>query len=175
MPAITSLRSSFKFVSAETLPQIESTTTFQEAYSQLSRRKFGGFILSEKGVPRSYVKGLELAEKIIAQASGNHQRLRIYCSQPIGLLIAELAANEALVPVVDAQTSNESELQDRADTVFRVVDGSGFVGWYLNHEGVLETATRKTVFICQQGHRNADPDHGTCYSCPFPIVRTETE
>jgi hypothetical protein len=36
-----------------------------------------------------------------------------------------------------------------------------------------ETATKKTAFLCLNGHRNPDPDHGRCYSCPGKIVGTE--
>jgi hypothetical protein len=173
-PEAASLKSSSKYLAHDRLPRVDIATTFMEVYSQLNRSGCSGFILSAQGQIQGYVKADELAQKVVEQANGDAQTLRKYSSEPIGEVISEFGA--PLVPVVAAGTgATESVLQETGDTVFRVAESDGSIGWYLNHEGVRDPATRKTVFICANGHRNPDSDHGTCYRCPFPIIGTDTE
>ena len=168
------LRNSWKYLADERLPRLDTATTFREVYSQLNRSGCSGFILSAKGEVEGYVKASELAEQVVQKANGDAQTLRTYSNEPIGKIVSEFKT--MLVPVQLAATdATESVLQNTGDTVFRIFETDGTAGWYLNHEGVLATATKKTVFICTNGHRNPDPDHGTCYRCPFPIIRTDTE
>jgi hypothetical protein len=173
-PKAASLRNSWKYLAQERLPQMDAATIFREVYSQLNRSGCSGFLVSAQGEVQGYVKADELAKKVVEQASGIPQTLRVYCSQPVGEVITEFAM--PLVPVLPAATgATESVLQETGDTVFRIAEANVTVGWYLNHEGVREAATKKTVFICTNNHRNPDPDHGTCYRCPFPIVGTDTD
>jgi hypothetical protein len=140
----------------------------------LNRSGCSGFLLSDKGEVRGYVKAQELAAVVVQQANADVQQLREYSAERIGEVIARFAAS--LVPVVPAPAgATESQLYAAGETVFQIIEPDGSVGWYLNHETVRDAATKKTVFICTNGHRNPDSDHGTCYSCPFPIIRTETE
>ena len=169
-----SLKSSWKYLTHERLPRIDSGTSFMETYSQLSRSNSSGFLLSEKGEVRGYVKAHVLANIIVQQANGDAQRLRQSSAEQIGEVISK--AGIPLVPVEPTPSgATEDSLYAANETVFQVLDPDGTVGWYLNHETVRDAATKKTVFICSNGHRNPDSDHGTCYICPFPIVRTETE
>lgn len=174
--ALPSITEEWKFITMDKLPHIEGNTSFQQVYAQLSRRGFGGFILSQNGELVNYVKGPVLATEVVRRANGDAQVLRRYSDETIANVIAEISTPSVLVPILSPQPgATEAQLRNHSDAVFRIVGPDGSVGWYLNHEDVRTTATTKTVFICKNGHRNSDPDHGTCYSCPFPITRTETE
>lgn len=171
----TSLKNSWKFLESERLPRIDSKTTFEQVYSQLNRSNCSGFLLSVLGEVRGYVKADELAQKVVNQAHGDSQVLRTYSNAPIGELLIDFAT--PLIPVRTVSTAAiEAALDEtKEDMVFRVTEDEGTVGWYLNHNTVREAATKKTVFLCANGHRNPDADHGTCYHCPFPIVATAAE
>lgn len=170
----TSLKRSWKYLAQEKLPQIDSGTTFMQTYSQLSRTGCSGFLLTDKGQLRGYVKAHVLADAVLKQSNGDAQRLREYSAEQIGAVVDKVGASLVSVAPIP-RGATEATLEKMGETVFQVIDLDGSTGWYLNHETIRDTATRKTVFICSNGHRNPDSDHGTCYSCPFPIVRTETE
>lgn len=169
-----SLKSSWRFIAMEKLPRIDAGTTFKDTYSQLNRSGCSGFLLSDTGQVRGYCKGDELASVVVKEANGNAQKLREYSAEQIGKVITRMGAY--LVPVVLAPAgATDLELHSAEETVFEVVEDDRSIGWYLNHETVLDATTKKTVFICTNGHANPDSDHGTCYSCPFPIVMTDTK
>jgi hypothetical protein len=169
-----SLKGSWKYLSEDKLPRIDSGTSFMETYSQLTRSGSSGFLLFDKGMLQGYVKGHALAHLVVQQANGDPQSLRQYSAEQIGAVISKVGSS--LVPVSPTPAgATEKALEAMGETVFRVIEPDGSSGWYLNHETIRDAATKKTVFICSKGHRNPDSDHGTCYTCPFPIVRTETE
>ena len=169
-----SLTSSWKYLAQDRLPRIDSSTSFMETYSVLNRTGASGFLLNDKGQVRGYVKAHDLAQMIVQQANGDAQKLRESSAEQIGQIIS--TAGWALVPVTPLPAgATEQTLHAAGETVFQVTDPDGNVGWYLNHETVRDAATKKTFFICANGHRNPDSDHGTCYSCPFPIIGTQTE
>jgi len=147
-------------------------------YQILERARKGAFLLLRDDLPVSYVKAYPLAEKVIVDAKGDVEKLRLRSGQPIQEVVAELNDQVPAVPVsaqpVDV-TADENELQQRIDTAFMVEEVGQPVGWYLNHEPVYEAQTERTIFICKRNHRNTDPDSGTCWKCPAPIVRTEKE
>jgi hypothetical protein len=173
MPESLSLRESWKYLSYERLPQIDAETTFMEVYLHLNRSGCSGFILTDRGEPRGYVKADELAARVVARASGDAHELREYSSKSIGEIISIFSL--PLVPIRPAvRGASESDLYQAEETVFRIAGADGSTGWYLNHETVRDAATKRTVFICSNGHQNTDSDHGTCYRCPFPIVSTVT-
>lgn len=168
------LKASWRYLAPEKLTRIDTGTLFKDAYSHLNRNASSGFFLTERGKVRGYVKADVLANAVVSQANGDAERLREYSSTQIGALITSLGMSLVPIkPVPDGAT--EPELYAAPETVFQVTEPDGSTGWYLNHETVRDAATRRTVFICTNGHRNPDSDHGTCYSCPFPIVKTETE
>lgn len=174
-PQASSLRNSWKYLTQEKLPRIDTGTIFKEAYAQLDRSGSSGFLLVDKGNLRGWVKADRLAQAIVKEADGNAQRLRELSAEQIGKVVERLAP-KVLVTVTDAPPgATEAMLEQADETVFRISEADGTTGWYLNHETVRDAATKRTVFVCQVGHRNPDSDHGTCYSCPFPIVGTITE
>lgn len=169
-----SFKDSWKFLVNERLPRIDIKTTFEGVYSQLNRTGCSGFLLSAQGEVKGYVKADELAEKVIQQAQGDLQLLRTYSQQSIGELVVEFAS--AVVPVRGAPGGSAAAVFNSAEAaVFSIAEDEGTAGWYINPELIREAATKKTIFLCQNGHRNPDSDHGTCYSCPFPIIGTTTE
>lgn len=173
-PQPTSLKSSWRFVSQEKLPRIDAGTTFKDTYSQLNRTGGSGFVLSDMGSIRGYVKGDQLAAAVVQKANGDAQQLREYSAKQIGEVITQFAT--PLVPVAPVPDgATEGQLHAVDETVFEIREDDRHIGWYLNHETVLDATTKKTVFLCTNGHQNPDSDHGTCYSCPFPIVTTDSK
>ena len=174
-PQSSSLKNSWKYLTQEKLPRIDTGTIFKEAYAQLNRSGSSGFLLVDKGDLRGWIKADRLAQAIVKEAKGDAERLRELSAEPIGKVVERLAPT-VLVTVTDAPPNATEVMLDDVveETVFRIAEADGTTGWYLNHETVREAATKPTVFVCQVGHRNPDPDHGTCYSCPFPIVGTIT-
>jgi hypothetical protein len=161
---------------------IDSFTPLREVYAQLSSKdQSGGFFLTEAGRTRSYIKAGYLADEIVKDAKENPDRMRSLSDTPIGQIISNrtrTAQPDWAVPInpdpVDV-SNDETSLRSQSPTVFAVIESGTRTGWYLNHESVRDTVTQRTWFICKKGHRNPDPDHGTCYRCPFPIESTQTE
>ena len=161
------------FVRIEDLPQIESTTPFRDVYKRLDQSGCSGFILLEKGQAQAYVKGYELANFVLTGPGKGPKKLRELSGSAIGHILTLAAGRQLAVPVpsqpVEA-TEKAQPLQIQPDSVFHVSEAGRHVGWFLNHETVLATATGKTVFVCENGHDNPDPDNGSCYRCPGDIV-----
>jgi len=147
-------------------------------YQILEGARKGAFLLLRNDRPVSYVKAYPLAEKVITDAKGDVEKLRLRSGQPIQEVVTELSGQLPEVPVsaqpVDVM-ADESALRQRLATAFTVEELGQPVGWYLNQETVYEAQTERTIFICSRDHRNTDPDNGTCWKCPLPIVRTEKE
>jgi hypothetical protein len=173
-----SLRQSPHFVPEGRIPSFPGGTPFREVYQGLERSGTGGFLLVQGDLPASYVRAYPLAEKAIAEAKGDVEKLQRLCQQPIQEVVTEFSRQAPVVPVhtdsVDVK-DEEGPLQQRVDTAFLVKEVGRPIGWYLNHESVLEAQTERAIFICRRGHRNTDPDSGSCWKCPAPIVRTEKE
>ena len=74
------------------------------------------------------------------------------------------------IPVPVEVTMDTAPLQQRGDAVFSVVENGAPLGWFLNHETLLDPATKRVVFLCENGHENRDQDHGVCYTCPGRIT-----
>jgi len=174
------LYDSWHFVPHEDIPPIDSSVPFHKVYQLLYMGGYGGFLLGEGDRARIYVKAYELAETALRKVAGDPKKARELTETPIGQVVATLteAEQKVIVPVphdpVDIQ-SDENALRIPEERVFRVTDSGKTTGWYLNHESVRNTTTRRTIFVCEQGHDNSDPDQGRCYSCPFPIVKTREE
>lgn len=45
----------------------------------------------------------------------------------------------------------------------------------IEHKTLLNPATQRLIYVCDNGHENTDPDSWTCYTCPARIVRTVTK
>jgi len=170
------------FVSLEDLPQFDGRTVFRKVFSELNRRGRSGFVVaSANGVTR-YVKGMELAEAAVKLAGSKHDQflpnaradaLRQVSDTAVGqVLDMEWAKSSVLViPATPVDSSADAApLQNAADAVFAIVQLQRPVGWFLNHEVVMQTSTGKPVFVCENGHDNPDSDHGSCYYCPGDIV-----
>lgn len=172
------LKESWHFVPAQRIPRIEGSTPFRKVYTQLYGGGCGGFLLTEEGRVTGYVKGYELAQDAITSARGDADRLREITGMPIRRAVIELNQAKSLIPVPTVTidwTSEEGQLRGQPETVFNVTAANDTIGWYLNHETVRETATKKTIFLCTRGHKNTDPDHGTCSYCPALLDQTTEE
>ena len=172
------LRSSWHFVPLSEVPAIDGLTPLNEVYAQLSTGGHGGFILLERGKPQHYVRATPFAADVINRAKGNAVLLRELSTAPMAQLVAKGIGAAGLVPIdvtaVDVEADAEI-LRRQPERVFDIVESGLSIGWFMNHETVRETTTRKTWWICKNNHRNSDPDHGTCYFCPAGFVRTETD
>jgi hypothetical protein len=172
------LRESWHFVALDNVPVIEADTPLHEAYARLGIAGLGGFLLRGPSGTRRYVPAGRFARDVIARGRADRALLRRLTAEPIGRLLAEGVGTDTLVPVHEAAVSvdiDAESLRRQQETVFDVVLAGSPIGYFMNHESVRETVTRKTRFVCSRGHSNNDPDHGTCYKCPAPIVRVETD
>jgi len=141
-----------------------------EVYAQLHRRGRGGFILTGAQGRRHYVKALKFAEELMASAANDIGKLREVNDTPIGDLIARVRS-DAIVPVETAPIDIEEDRtrpSSERQKVFAVIEADKLVGWYLNNEAISDSLTQRITYVCPNGHRNPDGDHGTCYFCPFP-------
>jgi hypothetical protein len=184
------LRQNPHFVRRGELPEINAATPVRQVYAHLSSAGRSGFFLEEGGEVTAYVRAHDLATALFPDAPGGAAIGRAaLTSQPIGEVLREVPGFSVPVEVRLVLPDAELEpLQDRDDAVFPVMAptaglaarGHGFAheapagaelvveGWLLNHETLMATSTRKTVWKCINDHENPDPDHGTCYRCPFP-------
>jgi hypothetical protein len=172
------INESWHFVPGECIPVIDASTPLLQVYQRLYAGGHGGFLMDKGNRADSYVKAYELADSILAAMQNNPEKIRDITNKPIGKVIAKLSGNTSnvFVPVdpnaVDADY-DESALRFQPERIFRVMAFGQPAGWFLNHETVRGTVTRRVVFLCANDppHRNADPDHGTCYSCP-KLIKT---
>jgi len=172
---VASLMSSFHFVPLSDVPVLSDSTPLRAAYSHLAKAGRGGFIL-ERGSTRTYVKAAQLAAELLQRADTGPEGMTQLADESLGEVLSRGIGAGGLVPIMEQPVDVDADvagLTRQPETVFRVVDTGKSVGWFLNHETVRDTMTQKTWWICAKGHRNPDPDHGTCYSCPGRIVRTE--
>jgi CBS domain-containing protein len=187
-PAPESLKDPNHFYGPRRIITAEGSTPLYKVYQLLDARDTGGLVLTEDGRPTQYVKTSLLASEVVKHAMVGIEgvgvvsdddiveRMRQLSDSHISDVIEVIGAHDTVVPIdsqpVHSQT-NPSSLKEQPDRVFRVMDGDVLVGWYLNRKTVAETVTRKVWFVCRNGHKNADPDHGTCYRCPFPVIQVE--
>jgi hypothetical protein len=174
------LINSFNFVPLKRFPQVEGTVRFLDVCTALWQKNTGGFILAEAGAPHSFVNANDLAATVVLQSGHNPELLNKYCSMPVGQLISMVAQAKPapVLPVVHEPVSVQSEetpLASSPQGIFSIVDRNLQIGWYINNEAIRAAVTKRTVYVCANGHKNPDPDHGSCYQCPAPIDRTETE
>jgi len=174
------LNESPHFVPKERIPIIDASSSFLQVYQQLSASGHGGFLMDKGNRADAYVKAYDLADAVLQEVQHNPEKITDITSKPIGEVIAALPGTAAnflvsVDPVAVDVDYDEHVLQNQKDKVFRVIASGRTDGWFLNHERLHGTLTRRTIFLCEAGHRNPDPDHGTCYSCPSPIVKTIVE
>lgn len=174
------LTNSRKFVPVQRLPQVESTARFLDVCAALWQQNAGGFILAEAGAPHSFVNANDLAAKVIQNSDHNPDLLNRYCSMPVGQLLSIVTQTSpaTVLPVAHEPVSVHSE-ETRLDAspqgVFSITDRNLQIGWYINNDEIRVAVVKRTVYVCANGHKNPDPDHGSCYQCPAPIDHTETE
>lgn len=167
-----SLKTTEHFIDPDRIITVDETTPLYRVYQQLADRQKGGVILTEAGRPTNYVKAAQLAEIVVQQAHGEVKVLRALSDCAIREVVKKPESRVAVVPVDTISVDVNADplpLQQQAERVFEVKENNVFVGWFLNHEGLVATTTRKTQFVCTNGHENPDPDHGTCYQCPAAL------
>jgi len=178
------LKDSWHFTPVDQIPQIDGLTPFREVYQLLSQSGRGGFLLLDEGKAQNYVKAYELADAVVRHTvkDVNQMTWLSQSERDLALIeqfkiisdtsIKEIVRNASrwtpVVPVDQAPIdviADEQELRAQDERVFDVQEAGESIGWYLNHETVKHTLTEKPVFICKNGHRNPNSDHGTCHYC----------
>lgn len=151
------------------------TTFIPEVFRQLSQREAGGFVVLRAGRPRHYLKARDLAGVVAARASqkgwasvASETLLDLMQSPQVSLEMV-MVAGEYVSPETDTVSVDVA-----AEAVIPVGELSRQAGWFFTQEVLKRTvATRPPQFVCKNGHKNPDPDKGTCYYCPAPIVGVE--
>ena len=166
------------FVSIQDMPSFGVSTPILDVYRKLAEAKRGGFILND-GEKQLFVKAGDLATKTMLGSPPAVRRMVAELQETIGDLCNTPGLGAAIIPLETASVKVEDDptpLQDEVeDKVYAVTSIDGSVGYFLNHEAVADPATKRLYFVCTNNHRNPDPDHGYCYSCPAKIVGIEYE
>jgi hypothetical protein len=161
------------FVSIQDMPSFDGSTPVLDVYKRLAEAKRGGFILKE-GKEQLFVKAGDLAEETMIDSPSD---VRNVVADTIGNLCKRAGVGGAIIrvesdPVPDG--SDPTLLQrEHDDKVYAVIRGGRSIGYFLNHESLLNPATKPPRYVCANGHKNRDPDHGYCYQCPEEIVGIE--
>jgi len=172
---MTKLIDSGHFVAWQQMPTFDAGTPVLDVYRALADAHRSGFVMKD-GDRRLFVNGGILVDEAI-ESSADLMRLATIGGEGIGALCRRVGLRSAVIPVeleAIAAGIDISPLQNTAeDRVYLVSDSSTLIGYFINHETLLDPATKRIQFICENDHSNPDPDHGTCYQCPGRIVRTE--
>ena len=166
------------FISIGDMPSFDVSTPILDVYQKLAEAKRGGFILND-GEKQVFVKAGDLATKTMIGSPPAVRKMVAELQQTIGDLCKTPGLGPAIIPLEEDSVKIEDDptpLQNvPEDKVYAVTSGDASVGYFLNHESVADPATKRLYFVCGNNHRNSDPDHGYCYSCPAKIVRIEQE
>jgi hypothetical protein len=151
------------FLGADQLPSVPTDMPLNQAIGRLSDVSGSGLILTERGVPKNFVKVDHLVNAVVSESS----RLSLF-DTPIGNVVRQLGEKTTSVVPIDDQVlrPDQSAPTGEGPRVYRVASG----GWYFSDPQLVAMATKRVVYVCKNKHRNADPDNGTCYYCPFPIT-----
>lgn len=172
------LTSSPHFISLLQMPTFDAGTPVLKVTQELARRNRGGFVIDE-GERKVFIKGAALLEGLIRGPRISLREMTTQTDMTIGRLCSMSEVQDAVIPVEEQPVGSNADafsLQKiTVDKVYVVRDDSGLIGYFLNHETVVDPATKRIVYICGNGHRNADPDHGSCYTCAAKIVGTAQE
>lgn len=166
------------FFSPDRIPEIEGSTPFWRTYQTLHHKGVGGFVMTENGHPKRYIDAAKLASLFLRRADGTKETLKQLSETAIREHVsdAEKRGERGVIMIEEMPAYvNEAVLLNEHYRAYNLVTDSGHrYGWFLNHEPIAETMTRRVVFICKRGHPNPDSDGGTCYRCPSEIVQSAT-
>jgi hypothetical protein len=157
------------FVRPDKLATFSEQTPLQTVFAELGSQEGAAFVLlASTGRPKALVNAHALATTAL-DAHGND--LQAVLKMPVGTLLGAATSVPVHAEDVKIGAATVQSLQAAPDTVFRIAGEVGTVGWFLNHETVLEVLTPKPVFLCTgpKRHRNTDPDSGRCSFCPFKL------
>jgi hypothetical protein len=154
------------FLGAQQLLEISAETPLNQALGNLSHLPGSGLILTEYGRPKSFVKVNDLVNDVVNNPTSS---ISLF-DTPIGNVVMHLGQQTNSVVPIDPKIlqPNDSVPTAGGPRVYQVASAGG--GWYFNDPELKVMAMRRTVYVCKNNHRNADPDHGTCYYCPYPIT-----
>ena len=185
------LNSSEHFVPYDRLPVVPDDNALSVAFRTMSRAGSGALVVRTGLRPVWYVAGAWLKEayrrlyESELPGTENPSLVPIRDLLDPGHPISEEASGDLLGedgqlprtgPVaISGAVSEEADaapLRNRREAVLLVTDQQDQpVGWFLNHEHILASlGSPPPEFVCENGHRNTDPDSGRCYSCPAPIT-----
>lgn len=180
MEVLTSFR---LLVASLPIPRFDGNTLFSEAYSRLNRAGNGAFLIIEAGNIKAFVNAIALAQKAVEAALGLQPANEAPDLEAIAEWLRQRSKDE-----LEAITGRVRRMSDAPLTVILAEHNEIDVVIHFDAEAVppedeakIKTASKqipnavmqKAVFICPNGHKNPDPDHGTCYNCPGPIVKVE--
>jgi hypothetical protein len=170
------------FVDRHQVLEIDCHTRVTDVFQQLSNRPRAGIIVREKDKPKQHVDAHQLADAYLVAARKNsnvsdldlHDFLKSWRDpkhpvEQVGVsrIIAD-TSKDATGQLLDIGTKRTDHV------VFPVVENGKVIGYLYSHETFkFETDTPPPQFVCTGPviHVNRDPDSGTCYSCPWPVVK----
>jgi len=147
-----------RFVDFGSLPSVAAETPLR---SLLNNRPRNGVIVTNRGAPTSFVQLDELVNNLVKQG-----RAYDLLEAPVGHVLSYLPQGSTPIETTVLEPSAPPP-NDHSFKIYQV--GSGPKGWYFTEQNQLSLAMKKLVYVCANGHRNDDPDGGTCYYCPLAV------
>jgi hypothetical protein len=143
----------------DNVPQFDINETFSAVTQKIDKLK-GGFILKVENVPKYYVKGRVMADRLDDLFSPE-----TYLPFTFEEILKEVP--QAAIRIMEMPEKPTIELlREREDSVFKQEDS-----WILNHETLRDSLTSRFVFYCvnteEEGgpHENYSSLKTNCYVC----------
>lgn len=162
------------FVPFDSLPHLDTSLTVVKAYAHLARTGRIAFWV-DLGRSRYFVKGNELLETLLANETRETVGTVMGSTLSEVLLDPRMKTTHLQLLNIEPDTTPEALPESDSAVAFLVSRDNRSLGWFLNQKSLFNPATRRPRFICELGHQNPDPDHGTCYQCPKKIVTVRLE
>jgi hypothetical protein len=147
-----------RFVDFGSLPSVAAETPLRLL---LENRPRNGVIVTQRGAPTSFLQLDNLVNDLVSSGRANE-----LFEAPLGHVLSYLPQGSTPIETTVLQPGAAAP-KDDSFKIYQV--GSDAKGWYFTDQGRLVQAMKRVVYVCANGHKNNDPDGGTCYSCPFPV------
>ena len=133
----------------EAMPVLNESDTVLAAFKQMTDSKVGVCVVVTGNSKHWLMKGEWLKKVYLEQRNLLDQDVS---QVKLGVVIDAAPG----YPMVEGSASQPAD------------DGLQLLGWNINIDSFR--ATPPPVFLCENGHRNDDPDSGYCRHCPGKII-----
>ncbi len=149
-------------------------TPVHDVYVELDRAQAHDIVLMERGLPKMYVNGFAFIGLVLARYQSEPSRGIELFDMPIGLAVSRFQnPSDFAVPIGPSETNPKAMTPDGGESMTPVIKAGRSVP--TRFEYFLRVGTKRIVYVCGNGHRNSNPDRGTCYYCPSAVTAEEED